>query len=62
MQDKPRKPKTLPITEADKAILPKDYKYLKKEICKVCGFTRIFIDGRTGQWLYCPRCGTRTEW
>ena len=31
-------------------------------MCGNCGFIHDFIDGHTGQYLYCPQCGQAVKW
>ena len=31
-------------------------------MCTNCGFIHDFIDGHTGQYLYCPQCGMVIKW
>lgn len=31
-------------------------------MCTNCGLVHDFIDGHTGQYLYCPRCGRTVKW
>lgn len=31
-------------------------------MCTNCGLVHDFIDGHTGQYLYCPQCGRSVKW
>ena len=31
-------------------------------MCTNCGLVHDFIDGHTGQYLYCPQCGRAVKW
>jgi len=31
-------------------------------MCMNCGLVHDFIDGHTGQYLYCPQCGKKVKW
>ena len=30
--------------------------------CKKCGFVHFFIEGRDGQYKFCPECGRAVKW
>lgn len=30
-------------------------------MCESCGFIHDFIDGHTGQYKFCPECGSKNE-
>ena len=61
-------PSAQPERKKGKWVHRKDMDYLDKSkvthnhfMCKDCGFIHDFIDGHTGQYLYCPSCGAKME-